>query len=46
MVNSGLKLIPFDEEFKWQIYVITKKNKKTGDSVDSLIKHAVNWQIK
>lgn len=28
MIGSGLKLIPFDEEFKWQIYMITKKGKK------------------
>lgn len=45
MLSLGLKLIPFDEEFKWQIYMITKKNKNTGDTVEAFKKHTLNWKI-
>lgn len=45
MSTTGLKFLPFDEEFKWQIYMITKKNRDRGKNVDELMKHAINWHI-
>lgn len=45
MVVSSLKLIPFDEDFKWQIYMITKKDKNNVKAVQTLMEHALNWKI-
>lgn len=45
MKNNDLIAIPFDEDFKWLIYMITKKKGHREDSLKKLIDFSKNWEI-
>lgn len=45
MKNTGLITIPFDEDFKWQIYIITKKGKERGNGIKKLIDFSYAWNM-
>ena len=45
MKNTGLITIPFEEDFMWQIYIITKKEKGRGNSIKKLIDFSYEWNI-
>ena len=35
--NDGLRTIPFEEDVKWPLYLITKKDRSRSKAVDSFI---------
>lgn len=45
MKNTGLVTIPFEEDFKWQIYMIIKKGKYIEKSIKQLIDFAYDWKV-
>ena len=45
MTNTGLRVIPFEETFKWEIYMITKSGKQIEKNIKQLIEFAKGWEI-
>lgn len=45
MKNTGLVTIPFEEDFRWQIYMIIKKGKQIEKSIEQLINFAYRWKL-
>lgn len=45
MKNAELITIPFEEDFKWQIYMIIKKQKQIEKNIEQLIQFTYSWKI-
>lgn len=45
MKNTGLVTIPFEEDFRWQIYMIIKKGKQIEKNIEQLINFAYRWKL-
>lgn len=45
MLDDELVSVPFDEEFKWRIYVITKKGKQIETYVNRFVEYTKSWRI-
>ncbi|MGA9518548.1 MAG: LysR family transcriptional regulator [Trichococcus sp.] len=45
MKSEGLSAIPFEGDFQWKLYVITKKGKVISDTLKNFMEYAVKWKI-
>lgn len=42
---NNLTIIPFKEDFKWQVYMITNKKRQQEKSVKQLIEFSKKWMM-